>query len=94
LRRHDVGDINQLVLPGVQRVASPGLFWIISGTTPLVIAETIFWRCGANGMMLRSILLPLAFSKSAMTFLIATSSSGTKPWVHHTSAVLACALAI
>jgi hypothetical protein len=29
---------------------------------PLVTAETIFWRCGANGMMLSSIVLPLAFS--------------------------------
>jgi hypothetical protein len=34
----------------------------ISGTTPLVIAEMIFCRSGAKGMMLSSILLPLAFS--------------------------------
>ena len=40
---------------------SAGLFWNISGTTPLVIAETIFWRIGANGMIVYSILLPLAF---------------------------------
>ena len=41
---------------------SAGVFWNRSGTTPLVIAETIFCRIGAKGMMLRSILLPLAFS--------------------------------
>src|SRR5712691_10829643 len=35
---------------------------MISGTTPAVIAETAFWRIGANGMMLSSILLPLAVS--------------------------------
>jgi hypothetical protein len=35
---------------------------MMSGTTPLVIAEIAFWRSGANGMMLASILLPLAFS--------------------------------
>jgi len=34
----------------------------MSGTMPLVIAATIFCRPGANGMMLSSILLPLAFS--------------------------------
>jgi hypothetical protein len=43
-------------------VISPGLFTITSGTTPVCIAATIFWRCGANGVMLRSIVLPLAFS--------------------------------
>jgi len=31
---------------------SNGLFWNRSGTTPLVTAETIFWRSGAKGMML------------------------------------------
>ena len=41
---------------------SAGLLGNTSGTTPLVTAETIFWRSGANGMMLRSIVLPLAFS--------------------------------
>ena len=35
---------------------------VTSGTTPLAIAETIFCRIGANGMMLSSTLLPLAFS--------------------------------
>ncbi len=43
-------------------MSSVGVFWNRSGTTPLVTAETIFWRIGANGMMLRSIVLPLAFS--------------------------------
>ena len=39
-----------------------GVFWKMSGTAPLVTAETIFWRIGAYGMMLNSILLPAAFS--------------------------------
>jgi hypothetical protein len=43
-------------------IISAGLLGKKSGTTPLVIAETIFWRAGANGIMLSSILLPLAFS--------------------------------
>ena len=34
----------------------------MSGTIPLAIAETAFWRIGANGTRLWSILLPLAFS--------------------------------
>ena len=34
----------------------------MSGTTPLVTAAISFWRCGANGTMLYSIWLPLAFS--------------------------------
>ena len=34
----------------------------MSGTSPLVSAEMIFCLAGANGMMLNSILLPLAFS--------------------------------
>jgi len=41
---------------------SAGLLGKKSGTMPLVTAETIFWRCGAKGIMLSSILLPLAFS--------------------------------
>ena len=41
---------------------SAGLFAITSGTTPLVSAAMIFCRSGANGVMLSSILLPLAFS--------------------------------
>ena len=28
---------------------SAGLFWNRSGTTPLVTAETIFWRIGGEG---------------------------------------------
>ncbi len=35
---------------------------IISGTSPVVSAEMIFWFSAMNGMILRSILLPLAFS--------------------------------
>ena len=41
------GYVDQLILPGVQRDDFCGLFWNRSGTTPLVIAETIFWRSGA-----------------------------------------------
>ena len=33
-----------------------------SGTSPVVNAEIIFWFSAMNGMMLRSIRLPLAFS--------------------------------
>src|SRR5215471_9618844 len=44
--------------------------------------------------MLKSILLPLAFSYSATTFFNATSSSCTKPCDHHMVAVVAAALAI
>ena len=33
-----------------------------SGTSPLVIADIAFWFSAWNGMTLRSILLPLAFS--------------------------------
>jgi hypothetical protein len=40
---------------------SGGVAPIRSGTTPLVIAEMIFCRNGANGTMLRSTVLPLAF---------------------------------
>src|SRR5258707_13039637 len=65
-----------------------------SGTSPLVSAETIFCRIGANGMILRSILLPLVFSYSATMARNEASSSGTKPWVHHTLAVLSAALAM
>jgi hypothetical protein len=65
-----------------------------SGTSPLVSAETIFCRIGANGMILTSILLPLVFSYSAIMARKEASSSGTKPWVHHTLAVLAAALAM
>jgi len=46
-----------------------------SGTTPLVIAATIFCRSGAKGVMLSSILLPLAFSYSATALRRDTSSS-------------------
>jgi hypothetical protein len=65
-----------------------------SGTTPLVIAETIFCRIGANGMMLSSTLLPLAFSYSATALRSATSSSSTKPCANHIVIVLAWAWAI
>src|ERR1700740_663635 len=65
-----------------------------SGTSPLVSAETIFCRIGANGMILTSILLPLVFSYSATMARNEASSSGTKPWVHHTLAVLSVALAM
>src|SRR5215469_12248056 len=65
-----------------------------SGTSPLVSAETIFCRIGANGMILTSILFPLVFSYSATMARKEASSSGTKPWVHHTLAVLAAALAM
>src|SRR5579875_1168980 len=44
--------------------------------------------------MLELIVLPRAFSYSATTLRKAASSSGTKPCVHHTVAVLAAALAI
>src|SRR5215831_3389308 len=67
---------------------------ITSGTSPLVSAETIFWRIGPNGMILRSILLPLVFSYSATMARKEASSSGIKPWVHHTLAVLPAALAM
>src|SRR5262245_50042587 len=53
----------------------------------------IFCLIGANGMMLASILLPLALSYSATILRKAASSSGMKPWVHHTLAVVAAALA-
>jgi N-acetylmuramic acid 6-phosphate (MurNAc-6-P) etherase len=33
-----------------------------SGTTPLVIAEMIFCRSGATGVIVKSIVLPLVFS--------------------------------
>jgi len=59
---------------------------------PLCTAATIFCRCGANGVIVRSIVLPLAFSYSATTFLIASSSSSAKPCAHHTVAVVAAAL--
>src|ERR1700722_15311196 len=39
-------------------------------------------------------MLPLAFWYSSTILLKAASSSGTKPWVHHTVAVLAAALAM
>src|SRR5215472_6021566 len=54
----------------------------------------IFCRIGANGIMLMSIVFPLAFSYSATILRKEASSSGTKPWVHHTLAVLAAALAM
>src|SRR5579875_435484 len=44
--------------------------------------------------MLELIVLPLAFSYSATSLRKAASSSGIKPCVHHTVAVLAAALAI
>src|SRR6516164_8663391 len=65
-----------------------------SGTSPLVSADTIFCRIGANGMILRSILLPLVFSYSATMARKEASSSGMKPWVHHTLAVLPAAFAM
>ena len=57
----DVADVNELVGPCVSGRNEKSAYSMISGTTPLVIAETSFWRSGANGMMLSSILLPLAF---------------------------------
>src|SRR5262245_13148478 len=51
----------------------------------------IFCLIGANGMMLRSIWLPLAFSYPATIARKEASSSAMKPWVHHTLAVLAAA---
>src|SRR5262249_37994515 len=62
--------------------------------SPLVSAAMIFCLIGANGMMLALILLPLALSYSATMLRKAASSSGMKPWVHHTLAVLAAALAM
>ena len=50
-----------------------------SGTSPVVSAEMIFWFSAVNGMMLSSILLPLAFSYCAAVLRNAASSSGTKP---------------
>src|SRR5580700_9023262 len=66
---------------------------IRSGTSPLVSAETIFCISGANGTRLKSMLLPLAFSYAATVWRKDSSSSGTKPWVHHTLAEVAAALA-
>src|SRR5439155_22599203 len=66
----------------------------MSGTAPLVGAEMIFCRAGAKGMMLSSILLPLAFSYAATALRSATSSSWTNPCANHTLAVVAAALAI
>ena len=42
-------------------MSSVGVLTNMSGTTPLVTAEMTFWRIGANGMMLNSIVLLLAF---------------------------------
>ena len=58
----NVADIEELVVPGVQRVNEKSWSSIRSGTTPLVIAATSFGRSATNGTMLRSIVLPLAFS--------------------------------
>src|SRR5262245_37430944 len=53
----------------------------------------IFCRSGAKGVMVSSILLPLAFSYSATAFRSDTSSSLTNPWAIHTLAVVPAALA-
>src|SRR5438132_1298323 len=79
--------------PYICRISS-GLESRMSGTTPLVIAEMIFCRSGAKGMMLSSILLPLAFSYSATAFRSATSSSWTNACANHTLAVVTAALAM
>jgi hypothetical protein len=47
LRLDDVGDVDQLSSQAYSALISVGLFWNKSGTAPLVIAETIFWRIGA-----------------------------------------------
>jgi hypothetical protein len=67
---------------------------MMSGTTPVWIAATFFWRSGAKGTIWRSILLPLVFSYSATIALSEVSSSFAKPCVHHISAVVAAVLAI
>ena len=67
---------------------------ITSWTSPVVTAETIFCIKGPKGMMLWSILFPLAFSYSATMLRKEASSSGTNPCCHHTVAVLAAALAM
>jgi hypothetical protein len=67
---------------------------IRSGTSPLVRAEMIFWFSAMNGMMLRSILLPLDFSNAATVARKAASSSGTKPWSRQTTAVPPAALVV
>ena len=53
LRLDDVADSRPACRPRrTSAMISPGLFWNMSGTTPLVTAATIFWRSGAKGMML------------------------------------------
>src|SRR5262245_44412361 len=54
----------------------------------------IFCRSGAKGVMVSSILLPLAFSYSATAFRSDTSSSLTNPWAIHRLAVVPAALAM
>ena len=44
------------------RIVAGASWKMRSGTSPLVSAEIAFWFSAMNGMMLWSILLPLAFS--------------------------------
>ena len=44
------------------RIVAGASWKIRSGTSPLVSADIAFWFSAWNGMMLASILLPLAFS--------------------------------
>ena len=44
------------------RIVAGASWKMRSGTSPLVIADIAFWFSAWNGMTLRSILLPLAFS--------------------------------
>src|SRR5215472_909092 len=53
LRLDDIADILPFILPGELRLIWMEDCSIRSGTTPLVTAEIVFWRNGANGMMLR-----------------------------------------
>jgi hypothetical protein len=52
LRFDDFTDIEEFVVPSVQRSKFEVGGLHDSGTTPLVIAETSFWRSGAKGMRL------------------------------------------
>jgi len=44
------------------RIVEGAMWKIMSGTSPLVRAEITFWFSAMNGMMLRSIWLPLDLS--------------------------------
>ena len=49
-------------------------------TSNIVTAEMIFWRNRLYGMMLYSIVLPLAFSSVAATIFVEDMSSCANPW--------------